>query len=287
MKIVLAICGALIIAAALSAVVCRYKITVASYEVFFEGLSSSSRVVVISDLHCRKYGDDNSRLISLILKQKPDALFMVGDMVSRDADDADIQSFAKLVTSLREYLPVYYSIGNHENELTTQKLAQLMQAVTRAGGIFLNNEYADVCLGENQIRLVGILGGNEPWQNYYNDDAKLPESYEPYGYLKYLRDFDKPTVWLAHMPNMMIFFEPYKEYRMDLVLSGHVHGGLWDIPAIGGVISPSEGFFPHYDKGEYRFDDTEFILSAGLAGYKWIPRIFNLPEICVIDLLPK
>ena len=256
-------------------------------KVFLEGLSSSSRVVVISDLHGRKYGKDNSRLISLILKQKPDAVFMVGDMVSRDADDADIEKFAKLVASLRVCLPVYYSIGNHENELSEQKLEQVRQAVTRAGGIFLNNEYADVLLGENKIRLVGILGGNEPWQSYYITDAKMPEGSEPYGYLKYLRDFDKPTVWLAHMPNMMIFFKPYREYRMDLVLSGHVHGGLWNIPGIGSVISPSEGLFPHYDKGEYRFDDTEFILSAGLAGYKWIPRIFNLPEICAIDLLPK
>lgn len=86
---------------------------------------------------------------------------------------------------------------------------------------------------------------------------------------------------------MVIFFEPYKEYRMDLVLSGHVHGGVWEIPGIGGVISPSEGLLPYYDKGEYSFGSTKFILSGGLSGYGWIPRIFNLPEICVINLSPN
>lgn len=287
MKILLVICSALILAAAVSAVICSYKIKVASYDVKLEGLSSGSRVVLISDLHSREYGEDNSRLIALIAEQKPDAVFMVGDMISRDADDEDIRNFAKLVASLREYSPVYYTIGNHENEFTAQKLEQVEAAVTQAGGVFLNNEYADVCLGENEIRLVGILGDNEPWLSYYNDSAKLPESSEPYGFFKALRDCDKPTIWLAHMPNMMIFFKPYNEYRMDLVLSGHVHGGVWEIPGVGGVISPSEGLFPHYDKGEYKFGDTEFILSAGLAGYEWIPRIFNLPEICVIDLLPE
>lgn len=86
---------------------------------------------------------------------------------------------------------------------------------------------------------------------------------------------------------MMIFFDPHKDYRIDLVLSGHVHGGLWRIPGVGGVFSPSEGLFPHYDKGEYSFGSTRLILSGGLAGYGLIPRIFNLPEICVITLSPE
>ncbi len=71
---------------------------------------------------------------------------------------------------------------------------------------------------------------------------------------------------------------------MDLVLSGHVHGGLWRLPFIGGVISPTEGFFPDYDYGCYSFGGTDMILSGGLSGYDFVPRIFNRPEICVIDL---
>lgn len=287
MKILLILIGFILLAAVVSAVVCSYKIKVAAYVETVEGIGSECRVVLISDLHSRQYGEANSRLISLIAEQKPDAIFMVGDMLSRNADETDISEFAQLVSSLKEFAPVYYTIGNHENEFSAEKLEHVKSAVTAAGGVFLNNEYADVQLGENKVRLVGILGGNEPWLDYYSDSTKLPESSEPYEFLADLRDCGLPTIWLAHMPNMMIFFEPYKEYRMDLVLSGHVHGGVWEIPGIGGVISPSEGLFPHYDKGEYSFGNTKFILSGGLAGYGRIPRIFNLPEICVITLSPE
>lgn len=287
MKILLILIGLILLAASVSAVVCSYKIKTAHYEETVEGLGSECRVVLISDLHSRQYGENNSRLKALIAEQKPDAIFMVGDMLSRNADEVDISEFAELVSALKDIAPVYYTIGNHESEFSEEKLENVRLAVTAAGGVFLNNEYADVQLGENKVRLVGILGGNEPWLSYYGESSKLPESSEPYEFLADLRDCDLPTIWLAHMPNMMIFFEPYKDYRMDLVLSGHVHGGVWEIPGIGGVISPSEGLFPHYDKGEYSFDSTKFILSGGLSGYGWIPRIFNLPEICVITLSPK
>ncbi len=287
MKILLILIGLILLAAVVSAVVCSYEIKAAHYDVAIDGLSSECRVVLISDLHSRQYGEDNSRLKALIAEQKPNAIFMVGDMLSRNAGEADISEFAELVSELKEIAPVYYTIGNHENEFSAEKLEHVKLAVTAAGGVFLNNEYADVQLGENKVRLVGILGGNEPWLDYYSDSTKLPESSEPYDFLADLRDCDLPTIWLAHMPNMMIFFEPYKEYRMDLVLSGHVHGGVWRIPCIGGVISPSEGLFPQYDKGEYSFGSTKFILSGGLSGYGWIPRIFNLPEICSITLSPK
>ena len=287
MKILLILFGLILLSAIVSAVVCSYKIKVAHYDEAVVGIGSECRVVLLSDLHSRQYGEGNSRLKALIAEQKPDAVFMVGDMLSRNANEDEISEFAELVSDLKELAPVYYTIGNHENEFSTEKLEHVKSAVTAAGGVFLNNEYADVQLGENKVRLVGILGGNEPWLEYYGDSTKLPESSEPYEFLADLRDCDLPTIWLAHMPNMVIFFEPYKEYRMDLVLSGHVHGGVWEIPGIGGVISPSEGLLPYYDKGEYSFGSTKFILSGGLSGYGWIPRIFNLPEICVINLSPN
>lgn len=287
MKILLILIILILLAAVVSAVVCSYKIKVAHYYEVIDGLSSGFRVVLISDLHSRQYGDDNLRLKEIIAAQKADAIFMAGDMLSRSADEKDILDFAEFVSDLNELAPVYYTIGNHENEFSAEKLECVKSSVTAAGGVFLNNECADVQLGESKVRLAAILGDNEPWLDYYSDSSKLPESCEPFEFLADLRDCDLPTIWLAHKPDMMIFFEPYKEYRMDLVLGGHVHGGVWRIPGIGGVISPSEGLFPHYDKGEYSFGSTKFILSGGLTGYGWIPRIFNLPEICVITLSPK
>lgn len=287
MIILLILVGLVFLAAVVSAVVCSKKIKVAAYYETVEGICSECRVVLISDLHSRQYGEDNSRLISLIAEQAPDAIFMVGDMLSRNADETDISEFAELVSSLKDIAPVFYTIGNHENEFSEEKLEHVKSAVTVAGGVFLCNQYDDIQIGENKLRLVAVLGEKEPWLSYSRDSTKLPGSYEPYEFLADMRNCELPTIWLVHKPDMIIFFEPYKEYSMDLVLSGHVHGGVWRIPGIGGVISPSEGLFPHYDKGEYSFGSTKLILSGGLTGYGWIPRIFNLPEICVITLSPK
>lgn len=212
---------------------------------------------------------------------------MAGDMLSRNADEKDISEFTTLVSMLKELAPVYYSLGNHESAFPEEKLERVKSAVTAAGGVLVYNDYIDVNLGVNRLRLVGLSGDKEMWLDFCSDVPKAPEQNELYEFLGALRHCDLPTVWLAHKPDMMIFFDPHKDYRMDLVLSGHVHGGLWRIPGVGGVFSPSEGLFPHYDKGEYSFGSTRLILSGGLAGYGLIPRIFNLPEICVITLSPE
>lgn len=188
---------------------------------------------------------------------------------------------------LKELAPVYYSLGNHESDFPEEKLERVKSAVTAAGGVLVYNDYIDVNLGVNRLRLVGLSGDKEMWLDFGSNVPKAPEQNELYEFLGALRHCDLPTVWLAHKPDMMIFFDPHKDYRIDLVLSGHVHGGLWRIPGVGGVFSPSEGLFPHYDKGEYSFGSTRLILSGGLAGYGLIPRIFNLPEICVITLSPE
>ncbi len=287
MTVLLIILGICLIAAAVSAVVCSVSVKATYYTEALPGIETPCRVVAISDLHSKEYGEDNERLISLIAEQKPDAIFCVGDMLSRDADSEDIERFAALVRRLREIAPVYCTIGNHEDEFYTAKLTDLKAAVEDAGGVFLNNEYSDVEIGGNRIRLVGLLGGNSPWLSYYSDDSDHDLDGTEYAFFEDLRSCELPTVYLAHMPNMMIFFEPWEEFRMDLVISAHVHGGLWRLPFVGGLISPSEGLFPEYDHGRYRFGDTDMILSSGLCGYDMVPRLFNRPEICVIDLVPE
>lgn len=283
MTVILIIIAAAVLTALISAIVCSSSLKVTNYTKDIDGIDAPCRIVVISDLHSREYGKDNERLVALIAEQSPDAIFCVGDMLSRSTDADDIAAFGELVGKLTDIAPLYYTIGNHENEFYDASLSDVRSAVENAGGVFLNNEYIDVDIGGNTVRLVGILGGNSPWISYYNDDESLIGT--KYEFLEDLRDCELPTLWLAHMPNMMIYFEPQNEFRMDLVLSGHVHGGLWRLPLIGGVISPTEGFFPDYDYGLYSFGNTDMILSGGLSGYDFVPRIFNRPEICVIDLI--
>ena len=137
MIILLILIGLIFFAAIVSALVCSYKIKVAYYDETIEGLGTECRVVLISDLHSRQYGEGNSRLKALIAEQKPDAIFMVGDMLSRNSDETDISEFAKLLFDLKDIAPVYYTIGNHENEFSAELLKHVKSAVTAAEFFFI------------------------------------------------------------------------------------------------------------------------------------------------------
>jgi len=89
------------------------------------------------------------------------------------------------------------------------------------------------------------------------------------------------------MPDTFIFNGAYSMWNIDLVLSGHTHGGLIRMPFVGGLYAPMQGWFPKYDSGSFRLgDNMQMIISAGMAGHGIIPRVNNLPEIAVIDLVP-
>lgn len=133
--IILFIILLVLLCAVISAFVCCNKINVVFYNETISGVNSECRVVLISDLHCRQYGENNSRLISLVAKQKPNAVFMAGDMLSRNADEKDISEFITLVSMLKELAPVYYSLGNHESDFPEEKLERVKSAVTAAGGV--------------------------------------------------------------------------------------------------------------------------------------------------------
>ena len=92
---------------------------------------------------------------------------------------------------------------------------------------------------------------------------------------------------LCHFPEDIDYYRSFGKF--DLILSGHAHGGQWRLPfSQNGLFSPGEGLFPKYSGGRFDFDDCTMIVSRGLARIKTvIPRIFNNPELVVIDLLPR
>ena len=98
---------------------------------------------------------------------------------------------------------------------------------------------------------------------------------------------DVPSIVLMHMPENMIADSARKNWNADLYISGHTHGGVVRLPLIGGLVAPTQGLFPKYDQGFFTVDGRlKLIITSGLAGYGPIPRIFNRPEICVIDMAP-
>ncbi|MBQ8345489.1 MAG: hypothetical protein IJY42_04385, partial [Clostridia bacterium] len=89
---------------------------------------------------------------------------------------------------------------------------------------------------------------------------------------------EHPRVLLCHHPE---YYEPYlKPLSLDLIVSGHAHGGQWRFFGRG-VYAPGQGLFPRYTRGLY---DRSFVISTGLKRGFPIPRFFNPPELCVIDV---
>lgn len=281
LKIVLGVLLAAVLASAVSAVVCSRELKVTEYDVDIDGLTSPARVVVISDLHSREYGNDNSTLLALIAAQHPDAVFAVGDMINRSADEEDILQFLELLVKLQEIAPVYYSPGNHESDYMTDRDSGLLGRVSATGVTVLLDEYVETQLGGNTVRIGGTMG------HYYRYEWSEEQKNDPpdYAMQEEIGSTDVPSIVLMHMPENMIADSARKNWNADLYISGHTHGGVVRLPLIGGLVAPTQGLFPKYDQGFFTVDGRlKLIITSGLAGYGPIPRIFNRPEICVINL---
>lgn len=258
-------------------------ISAESYSVVLQNLSGPVRIVLLSDLHGKSFGRENSRLIAKIQEQTPDAIFLDGDMIDRSADQTDVQELLRLIERLHEIAPVYFAPGNHELEYM-QTDASLLTQVAEAGAVVVNDSYVDVTIAGQPLRIGGTMGHAFYFGRSEEEFSSSPE----YQFLKAFEDTDVPKICLAHMPDTFIFNGAYNLWNVDLVLSGHTHGGLIRLPFIGGLYAPMQGWFPEYDRGYFRLGEhMQMVITSGLAGHGVIPRINNPPEIVVIDLVPE
>ena len=258
-------------------------ISAESYSVALQNLGGPVRIALLSDLHGKSFGRDNSRLIAKIGEQTPDAIFLDGDMIDRSADSADVQELLRLIKRLHEIAPVYFAPGNHELEYM-QTDTSLLTQVTEAGAVIVNDSYVDVAIAGQPLRIGGTMGHAFYFGRSEEEFSSSPE----YQFLKAFEDTDVPKICLAHMPDTFIFNGAYNLWNVDLVLSGHTHGGLIRLPFIGGLYAPMQGWFPEYDQGYFRLGEhMQMVITSGLAGHGMIPRINNPPEIVVIDLVPE
>lgn len=263
----------------LSAVICWTSLKITQYELPVENLKGEIKAVVLSDLHGREYGKGNEKLIQLIAEQKPDVIFADGDMISRDATEKDIEEFTGLLDELIKIAPVFYSTGNHEIDYMEEHGEAILDRIAETGVTVLYDSFVETEIAGNTIRIGGTSG-------HYRDvnwEIQLD-----YAMQEEIGSTDIPAVVLMHMPENMIMDSARENWDADLYISGHTHGGVWRMPFVGGIVAPTQGFFPEYDQGQFLVDGRlNLIISSGLSGYGWIPRVFNRPEICVINLLPN
>lgn len=241
------------------------------------------RVVQLTDLHGRQFGDDNQELISFVKEQQPDLIFMTGDML--DCEEADIYEVCTLVSMLSEIAPVYYSYGNHEIEWMRTSDADLEKELEDAGAVVLEMEYKDVTVNGQELRIGGYSGYyRTPVMETSNEDEQAER-------LAFADDFENTghqKILLAHIATSWTDWGRINDHEVGIVFSGHYHGGQVRLPLINrGLYAPYVGWFPEYTKGVFEGDCATCVLSAGLGSNPRIPRIYNPPEIVVVDMVPE
>jgi uncharacterized protein len=246
------------------------KYTVKSLKI---NAKDSIRLVLISDLHSHIYGENQSELLSRIKAQKPDIIALTGDI----ADDVESVEGTKLFLSgIKGMAPIYYVTGNHE--FWSNDIDNIKNIIKSYGVTILKNNYIHTKVKNSDIIIAGI---DDPEAVRY-DKTVTDWSTEMYGAFYELNKKQGYKILLAHRPE---YIETYKKYSFDLVLSGHAHGGQVRIPFIlNGLFAPNQGWFPKYAGGLYKHASLVHVVSRGLSYNPHLPRIFNPPEVVVIDI---
>ena len=250
------ICGLAVFAG----IACNLSLKTVHYETESEKITAPVKTAFLSDVHNSLYGKGQSELTEEIADFGADIVLFGGDLF--DEHNGEENSWA-LVDALSGEYPCFYAIGNHE--IKTGKPDYYKEEMTKHGVTVLENEAVLIEVNGQEICISGT-------ENYWNvDDIDVPS--------------DIFSINMHHYPED---FPVLTEAGIDLILSGHAHGGQWRIPyLINGIFAPDEGFFPEYAGGYYSENDSGMIVSRGL--YKnfsclFIPRIFTRPELVLITI---
>lgn len=255
---------------------------VVEYRLNSDKIKKEHHFVVLSDLHNKSYGEKNRKLLERIDKLAPEAILIAGDMLTSKPGKS-YEVAMDLLKELAKKYPIYYGMGNHETRLF------LYPEVYGDMGKDYEKDLNDVSIQlmrnesrekSDNLRIVGL----DMKRDYYKRFKKYPMDsgylQETLGEVKK----DKYEILLAHNPD---YFEEYAAWGADLVLSGHVHGGMMRLPILGGVVSPAFKFFPKYDGGLFKQGKSTMILSRGLGMHTIPIRIFNPGELVSLILSPQ
>ena len=243
------------------------------------------KILQLSDLHSREFGENNIKLINKIYKIDPDIIVCTGDMMNSTEDDGHV--FINLVKKISKDYPVYYIDGNHEQLVEYNNVGVYDEFISSLKDLdvkVVKNTKIKLQKGSSYINMYGLNIDLV----YYSTKSALKESNIEYTEDNFSKTINKETfennkynILLTHNP---IYFEVYEKSGVDLILSGHVHGGIIRIPFKGGLLSPDQEWFPKYYHGLYTINDTNMIVSAGLGNDTVNFRIFNPFEMNLITL---
>ena len=249
---------------------------VSEYEIVSDRIPQSFdgfRIAQVSDLHNKDFGEGYGQLLTLLSKINPDIIVVTGDLI--DSRQTDLDVALEFAWQAGKIARVYYVSGNHEARVPEYE--DLKIGLVKAGVVILENQKVELTRDGESITLMGI---NDPsfQEDYLFGDS---ESVARQAIENLQNESDGYTILLSHRPEL---FDLYVESEMDLVFSGHAHGGQFRLPFIGGLVAPNQGFFPKYDAGQFTEANTTMIVSRGV-GNSIIPvRFHNRPEIVLVNL---
>lgn len=249
------------------------RLTLRTYTVASPKLTAEVRLAVVTDFHSSDNADD---VVAMVASCAPDAVLMVGDMFDDDTANRPTERTLSLMRQLSAQYPCYYVSGNHE--AWTGEMDALYQQTEEARVTVLRMSSGVLTVRGQRIALCGIP---DPYEMVLSGAPDTEEQLR-----QALEDVDSAdfTVLLAHRPELLA---KYAQFPLDLVVSGHAHGGQVRIPGVlNGLYAPNQGWFPKLAGGAYTQDGTTLIVSRGLAVRTRLPRIFNRPEVVLVRCVP-
>ncbi len=230
---------------------------------------SGFKIAQISDLHNAEFGTDNQKLIDILKSEAPDAIVITGDLIDARRTNTEIaESFARRCMEIAD---CYYVPGNHEARLGDTYDA-FESALIADGVNVLRNGSVRI---RKEMDAIHIIGVDDP------AFAKASDAITNLDAALEALSSDDFTILLAHRPELI---DEYSKWGIDLVLSGHAHGGQIRLPGIGGLYAPGQGFFPRYTSGNYMVGDTEMIVSRGIGNSAFPLRVNDRPEVVIVTL---
>lgn len=249
------------------------RLILRTYTVVSPKLTTEVRLAVVTDFHSSDNADD---VVAMVASCAPDAVLLVGDLFDDDTQNRPTERTLSLMRQLSALYPCYYVSGNHE--AWTGEMDALYQQTEEAGVTVLRMSSGVLTVRGQRIALCGIP---DPYEMVFSGAPDTEEQLR-----QALEDVDSAdfTVLLAHRPELLA---KYAQFPLDLVVSGHAHGGQVRIPGVlNGLYAPNQGWFPKLAGGAYTQDGTTLIVSRGLAVRTRLPRIFNRLEVVLVRCLP-
>lgn len=230
-------------------------------------------IVHISDFHNKQFGDNQHNIIKKIVEINPDIIVITGDLI--DSYNTKIHVALQFVREAIKLAPIYYVAGNHEIRIG---YSQFREKLIAEGVRVLDNEKVELLRGNGRIEIIGLA--DTSFRRIKEIKCEQKEYVET-TLGEIVKENNNFKILLSHRPHL---FESYSKSNVDLVFCGHGHGGQFRIPFVGGILVPDQGFFPKYSEGMHTKNDTSMVISRGLGNSAFPQRLFNRPEIIVVQL---